>query len=206
MNDKTPNNNQSQNSNNNNGPRKHNNKRRHFHKNHNRNQNGQNANAQQSQNNAEGNKKRPQHAHNRGPRPERPQSTNIEKIYEKYLNLLDQHLIARRKYHDLFFRADPNQKAKLERNFYNTLNEVQEFQNKMTPEVRELFNKRNNGLSEDRIYTENHQIDPIGKLEIENEQDIQDPHYLQSQANCDYSNDTEESNGTIEDYLKYKGL
>lgn len=205
MNDKTPNNNQSQNSNN--GQRKHNNRRRHFNKNHNKNPNAQNANAgAQSPANATDNRKKPQHSHNRGPRPERPQSSNIEKIYEKYLNLLDQHLIARRKYHDLFFRADPNQKAKLERNFYNTLNEVQEFQNKMTPEVRELFNKRNNGLSEDRIYTDNHQIDPIGKLEIESEDDIEDPHYLQSQANSDYSSDTEESSGSIDDYLKYKGL
>jgi len=129
---------------------------------------------------------------------------NLERLYEKYLNLLDQHLIARRKYHDMFFRADHNQKAKLERNFYNTLNDVREFENKMTPEARELFEKRNNGLKPDTIYTSNHEITEA-EVEI-NEGEIEDPHFLQSQRAADYSGDTEESVGSLDDYLKYKNL
>lgn len=139
-----------------------------------------------------------------GQNAQQPQGVNIERIYEKYLNLLDQHLIARRKYHDMFYRAEPAQKAKLERNFYNTLNDVREFENKLTPQARELFEKRNNGLRPDTIYTSNHHITEEGVMIAEAE--IEDPHFLQSQQAADYSDDTEESVGTLEDYLKYKNL
>jgi len=114
-------------------------------------------------------------------------------------------LIARRKYHDMFYRAEPAQKAKLERNFYNTLADVREFENKMSPEARELFEKRNNGLRPDTIYTSNHEIVEEGQVVV-TEGESEDPHYLQSQRVADYSADTEESMGTLDDYLKYKNL
>lgn len=154
-------------------------------------------------------RRRPQH--NRGPRPGGPareqqqQGFNLDRVYEKYLNLLDQHLIARRKYHDLYYRAEPAQKAKLERNFYNTLGEVREFENRLAPDVRELFEKRNNGYQNDRIYTTNHEL-PIEGDKVPEDLIPEDPHLLQSQVNCDFSNDTEESIGTAEDYLRYKNL
>lgn len=135
-----------------------------------------------------------------------PNGINLERLYEKYLNLLDQHLIARRKYHDMFYRAEPSQKAKLERNFYNTLNDVREFENKMTPESRELFEKRNNGLAPDTIYTTNHQIVETDEKLVVPEEEIEDPHFLQSQRAADYSGDTEESAGSLDDYLRYKNL
>lgn len=198
MNDKSssgPNNNQG-------GPKKHHhNKRRHFHKPKSPNENA-NSNGPQAQGNPTPNKKK-HHKFNKG---EKPAHINIDRIYEKYLNLLDQHIIARRKYHDLFYRADPNQKIKLEKNFYNSLNDIREFENKMTPETRQLFEKRNNGLANDNVYAQNHTLELEGILEIKNESEIEDPHYLKSQEACDYSNDIEESKGTYEDYLKYKGL
>ena len=134
-----------------------------------------------------------------------PQGINIERIYEKYLNLLDQHLIARRKYHDLFYRADPAQKNKLERNFYNTLNDVRDFESKLAPEARELFEKRNNGLRPDNTYTSNHEIPVEGELPPA-ETSFEDPHFLQSQLAANYADDKEESVGTLDDYLKYKNL
>lgn len=212
----------------NNNNRRHNNRRRH---NNNRPQGqgnaeprnnqprpqGQQAQAQQGQrqpnqgkNPNNNQRRRPQHNNNR-PRPQgagnqqQGGAFNIERVYEKYLNLLDQHIIARRKYHDLFYRADPAQKAKLERNFYNTLNDVREFENKLAPDVKVLFEKRNNGLSNDRTYTSNHEL-PIEGDEVPGDLPPAEPHYLQSQKAADYSNDTEESVGTAEDYLKYKGL
>jgi hypothetical protein len=130
---------------------------------------------------------------------------NIERIYEKYLNLLDQHLIARRKYHDLFYRADPGQKNKLERNFYNTLNDIRDFESKLAPEARELFEKRNNGLSPDNIYTTNHEIPVIGENPPP-ETEWADPHFTYSQQQADYAGDKEESAGSLDDYLKYKNL
>lgn len=160
---------------------------------------GHNPNQKRRHNNNNNRPKGPAQNHDHGPQ------MHMEKLYEKYLNLLDQHLIARRKYHDLFFRADPNQKAKLERNFYNTINDVREFENKMTPEVRASFEKRNNGLAPDRIYTTNHEL-PIEGDKVSEDMEIIDPHLLQTQINSDYKNDSEESMGSIEDYLKYKGL
>lgn len=170
---------------------------------------GQNPNQQQGQ----GQKRRhPQHNKPRPqgePRPPQSQGSggplNIERIYEKYLNLLDQHIIARRKYHDLFYRADPPQKNKLERNFYNTLNDIREFESKLAPDVMTLFEKRNNGYQYDRIYTTNHAIPVEGDV-VPSDLPPAEPHLLQSQIAADYSGDVEESVGTAEDYLKYKGF
>lgn len=169
---------------------------------------GQNNNQNQNNNN----RRRPQHNNNR-PRPQgqpnAPRESggqfNIERIYEKYLNLLDQHIIARRKYHDLFYRADPAQKNKLEKNFYNTLNDIREFENKLAPDVKTLFEKRNNGYQYDRTYTSNHEI-PVEGDPVPADLPPAEPHYLQSQIAADYSGDTEESVGTAEDYLKYKNF
>lgn len=145
----------------------------------------------------------PQHQH---PQPQGGGGPfNIERIYEKYLNLLDQHIIARRKYHDLFYRADPAQKNKLERNFYNTLNDIREFESKLAPDVKNLFEKRNNGYQYDRIYTTNHEI-PVEGDAVPANLPPAEPHLLQSQIAADYSGDVEESVGTAEDYLKYKGF
>nr|BDT28239.1 hypothetical protein BHI3_17050 [Bacteriovorax sp. HI3] len=164
---------------------------------------------QGQQGQGQGQKKKPRPHHNR-PRPQgqgQPQGpvSPIERIYEKYLNLLDQHIIARRKYHDLFYRADPAQKAKLERNFYNTLNDIRDFESKLAPDVKVLFEKRNNGYQNDRIYTTNHEL-PIEGDVVPEDLPPAEPHLLQSQINCDYSDDTEESVGTAEDYLRYKNL
>lgn len=164
---------------------------------------------QGQQGQGQGQKKKPRPHHNR-PRPQgqgQPQGpvSPLERIYEKYLNLLDQHIIARRKYHDLFYRADPAQKAKLERNFYNTLNDIRDFENKLAPDVKVLFEKRNNGYQNDRIYTTNHEL-PIEGDVVPEDLPPAEPHLLQSQINCDYSEDTEESVGTAEDYLRYKNL
>ena len=129
----------------------------------------------------------------------------LDRAFEKYVNLLDQHLIARRKYFELFYRADHLQKAKLERHFYQTLFDVRDFEAKCTDEVRDYLLKKTNGKSEDFIYSDNHQLEKIGKVEVEGDR-FEDPHLLQSQIKADFKDDTEESVGSMEDYLKYKGL
>ena len=148
------------------------------------------------------NHNRPRPAHGQPGQQQNP-PINLDRIYEKYLNLLDQHLIARRKYHDLFYRADPAQKAKLEKNFYHSLNELNDFKDKLAPAARELFEKRNNGLHLDLTYTTNHQL-PEQSQAVANDGEVEDPHFLQSQKNADYSGDNEESVGTMDDYLRYK--
>ncbi|MBY0414029.1 MAG: hypothetical protein K2Q18_07680 [Bdellovibrionales bacterium] len=220
------------NSNNNNPARRNNNRRRHH--NRPRGENTQNPQGQaagpnqpaqsgqprpqnaQGQQNNQNRPRRPQHNNNNNNnnqnRPRQPQHQNqpqpggtLERTYEKYLNLLDQHLIARRKYHDMFYRSEPSQKNKLERNFYNTLNDIREFENKLSPEMRTSFEKRNNGYQYDRTYTSNHEI-PVEGDSVPSDIPPAEPHYLQSQIAADYSGDVEESVGTAEDYLKYKNL
>lgn len=129
----------------------------------------------------------------------------LDRAYEKYQNLLDQHLIARKKYFELFYRADSQQKLKLERNFYQTLFDLRDFEEKATDEIREFLLIKTDGKKRDLIYSENHSLETVGKIEIQDNQ-IVDPHLLTSQIKADYKTDTEESSGTLEDYNKYKGI
>jgi hypothetical protein len=127
----------------------------------------------------------------------------IDRIYEKYQNLLEQHLIARKKYHDLFYRADPPQKNKLERQFFGTLRDINDFEARLNPAERELFEKRNNGLALDLTYS------TLNAAALEaSTQEVpsgpSDPHYMQSQKNASYKEDKEESVGSKDDYEKYK--
>ncbi len=145
---------------------------------------------------------------NQGPRPQQnsshaPGSSLIERIYEKYQNLLDQHLLARKKYHDLFYRADLPQKNKLERVFYQTLKDLRDFEGRLNPTERELFEKRNNGLSLDLTYsTLNAEALEASTQVISS--DPADPHYMQSQKAVSYHEDKGESVGAKADYEKYK--
>lgn len=166
---------------------------------------GQRRRPNRNNNNRPRNPNQNQPRDNNNNQPNGPQGLNVERIYEKYLNLLDQHLIARRKYHDLFYRADPAQKNKLERNFYNTLNDIRDFEARLAPEARVLFEKRNNGLAQDNIYTSNHELPLVGDTPPP-ATEWADPHFLQSQQAVNFVEDKEESVGSAEDYLKYKNL
>ena len=127
----------------------------------------------------------------------------IDRIYEKYQNLLEQHLIARKKFHDLFYRADLPQKNKLERIFYSSLNELRDFEAKLNPTERELFEKRNNGLALDTTYSTLN-ADLLAASLTNANQEPSDPHYMQSQKAATYRDDKEESVGSKDDYEKYK--
>ena len=58
---------------------------------------------------------------------------------------------------------------------------------------------------EDLTYSRNHRIDPHPPDEKFEEGEIEDFYVLESQKESDYKDDTEESAGTMEDYLSYKG-
>jgi hypothetical protein len=115
----------------------------------------------------------------------------IDRIYEKYQNLLDQHLIARKKFHDLFYRADL------------TLKDIRDFEGKLNPAERELFEKRNNGLNLDTTYSALNAENLSGATQVIPE-GPSDPHFMQSQKLASYKDDKEESLGSKADYEKYK--
>ncbi|OUR97195.1 hypothetical protein A9Q84_12780 [Halobacteriovorax marinus] len=122
----------------------------------------------------------------------------------KYNNLLEQHLLARKKYFALFHRADPNQKAKLERIYANTISKLREFERNLSGEKKDLFEKHFHSLKVDLEYSSNHEISPVAE-HVSHQGDFKDPHYLEVQIESDYKEDTEESMGSIEDYKAYKG-
>jgi len=129
----------------------------------------------------------------------------FEKIERAYLNLLEKHLESRKKYFDLYHRADPRQLAKLERSFYRTLNELREYEDGIKDEFKEQFNAKYNGLKVDHTYSENHEVPPEAEP-VATQGEFDDPHLLPTQAQASFGEDTEESVGSIEDYNRYKGL
>ncbi|MGE3609755.1 MAG: hypothetical protein AB7I27_09245 [Bacteriovoracaceae bacterium] len=130
-------------------------------------------------------------------------------VLVKYDNLLEQHLINRRKYYEYFNRVDDRQLAKLEKNFFDSIEHLRRFEAGLEPWQREALEKRKTERYRlDLTYSSNHGLDPAeAKVEIAPEE-MEDPHFKDSQKEAfeEYKDDTEESEGTYEDYLKLKGL
>jgi len=126
-----------------------------------------------------------------------------EKFINSYFSFYEQYLAARRKYFEAFGRGKSTKK--LEGNYYRGLDKLRTFEESLTPEQIEIFRKYFPDLRLETTYSENRGIEDLGKLEVL-EGGIEDPHLLPSQIESNYSDDTEESVGTIDDYKSYKGL
>lgn len=131
-------------------------------------------------------------------------------VLVKYDNLLEQHLITRRKYYEYFNRVDERQLYRLEKNFFDSIEHLRRFEANLEPWQREALEKRKTERYRiDSTYSENRNLDPMAQPEVEVKPDeIEDPHFKDSQKEAfeEYKEDTEESEGTYEDYLKLKGL
>ncbi|MBT7610527.1 MAG: hypothetical protein HN576_12280 [Bacteriovoracaceae bacterium] len=128
-----------------------------------------------------------------------------ERIYKKFDHLIEVLGHARKKYFELFFRADPRQKKKLKDNYDKCLATVHKFEDTLTAEEVDIFRTRFKNQDFDRTYTSNHEISPLGDEVTYNNQ-FPDPHYLLTQKEADYSQDSEESSGSMDDYNAYKGV
>ncbi len=131
--------------------------------------------------------------------------TPQERIIERYDTLTELHIQARRKYYDLYHRANPEQRQKLERAFHRTILDLRQYEKSLSPEQFAVLKSKRDGLRMDVTYTTNHQLPPEAPA-VPTQGDFEDPHVLQSQIQCDFSNDKEESVGSIDDYKRYKGL
>ncbi len=131
-------------------------------------------------------------------------------VLVKYDNLLDQHLITRRKYYEYFNRVDERQLYRLEKNFFDSIEHLRRFEAGLEPWQREALEKRKTERYKlDLTYSNNRGVDPAEMTKVEvSQEEIEDPHFKDSQkeASEEYREDTEESEGTFEDYLKLKGL
>ncbi len=129
-------------------------------------------------------------------------------VLVKYDNLLEQHLITRRKYYEYFNRVDERQLYKLEKNFFDSIEHLRRFESNLEPWQREALEKRKTERYRlDLTYTSNRGVSTEGQIEITPEE-IEDPHFTDDQKEAfeAYKDDTEESEGSYEDYLKMKGL
>lgn len=131
-------------------------------------------------------------------------------VLVKYDNLLEQHLITRRKYYEYFNRVDERQLYKLEKNFFDSIEHLRRFESNLEPWQREALEKRKTERYKlDLTYSNNREWNPeeIAKAHFAPDEN-EDPHFKDTQKEAfeEYKDDTEESEGTYEDYLKLKGL
>ncbi len=131
-------------------------------------------------------------------------------VLVKYDNLLEQHLITRRKYYEYFNRVDDRQLRRLEKNFFDSIEHLRRFEANLEPWQREALEKRKTERYKlDLTYSMNRGWNPeeIAKADFQPDEN-EDPHFKDSQKEAfeEYRDDTEESEGTYEDYLKAKGL
>lgn len=130
-------------------------------------------------------------------------------VLVKYDNLLEQHLITRRKYYEYFNRVDNRQLYKLEKNFFDSIEHLRRFEAGLEPWQREALEKRKTERYRlDLTYSDNRGWNPeeIAQAGFEPDEN-EDPHFKESQKEAfeEYKEDDEESVGTFEDYLKLKG-
>lgn len=189
---------------------------------------GQGGNQQQS---ADGQPRQQQHNPNQNPNQNRPQHNNqgqgggggqsrsrrgsggrvltTNQVLVKYDNLLEQHLITRRKYYEYFNRVDDRQLYKLEKNFFDSIEHLRRFEASLEPWQREALEKRKTERYRlDLTYSDNRGWNPEEIAKAGFEPDVnEDPHFKESQKEAfeEYKEDDEESVGTYEDYLKLKG-
>jgi hypothetical protein len=127
-----------------------------------------------------------------------------DETLRRHLELLLIHIQARRKYFDNFHLVNDQQRAKHEREFSQTGEQLRRFEDNLTPQQRELVFKNTDQYLWDDTYSENHELDPDGVLE-KNEGPYDDPHFsLQQKHRPQYKDDKEESSGSMDDYLLVK--
>ncbi len=125
------------------------------------------------------------------------------KIIQKYDNLLEQHLQARRKYFEMFHRASDGNLRKLKKIFDESLENLRRFEEKLEDWQRETLEKKINAYKLDTIFSEAHNTGLQGEAPPNGP--FKNPHITQEQLEReDFSRDTQESVGTMDDYLKYK--
>lgn len=140
---------------------------------------------------------------NQGGKNRRPKTLSPLRVLQKYDNLLDQHLVARKKYFELYGRSNDKQLDKAEQNFYQTLRDLRSFEEKLTDWQKEALEGKTEMYPKDTLISKTYNEEVI---EVSFEGDFEDPHLLPMQRQADFSSDTEESVGTYEDYKNYKGI
>ncbi len=134
----------------------------------------------------------------------KPKTLTPTKVLLKYENLMEQYILARKKFYDMFGREKKEKQIdKAKRNYTKSLEDLRGFETKLNESQKEVLDKKINAYPEDRHYTTSNNIEPVGDI-VSFTGDFEDPHLLVTQKSENWAADTEESSGTIEDYQRYK--
>ncbi|MEX0798029.1 MAG: hypothetical protein WD025_01205 [Bacteriovoracaceae bacterium] len=141
----------------------------------------------------------------RGSKNRKPKALTPARILQKYDNLLEQHIVARRKFYEMHGRVQGRQLEKIESNFYKTAESLRLFETGLKDWQLDVLKEKIDAYPRDLQYSKSRELEPKGE-EVPFSGDFEDPHLLPTQKESDFSDDTEESVGTIEDYKSYKEL
>lgn len=207
---------ESNNQNSSNNKRRNNNRRRYNNKNKNNNKNksgnisasanktGPNNNPKPNSKSASNPNKTNQSNKKKFSKNRRPKTLTPSRIIQKYDNLMEQYIIARNKFFNIFGRNSTKQLSKVEKNYHTSLHNLRKFELELKEDwQRDVLNNKVNGLPEDRQYSTEHGLEPKGE-QVSHVGEFEDPHLLPTQKATNWAEDTEESEGTMEDYKRYK--
>lgn len=135
----------------------------------------------------------------------RPKSLTPSRILQKYDNLMEQYLVARRKFFETQAKTNLKQKEKIIKSYQTSLKNLRTFEIGLEDWQKDVLKEKINAFPLDRQYTSEHNIEPIGD-EVSFVGEFDDPHLLPTQKAEDWASDTDESSGSIEDYYSYKGI
>lgn len=142
---------------------------------------------------------------NRRNRSNRKRNIPTREVFSAYLEQLSRYLTARSQYFQAH-RGVMNKKVRKAYDIYErALSSLRSFEGKLKPWQKEEFSKRKNSFPEDNEFSTKHpEAEQAQEVSSETDNQAIFYHELISQKESNYSEDTEESSGTIEDYQKYK--
>ena len=136
----------------------------------------------------------------------RPKALTPARVLQKYDNLLEQHLIARKKFSEVHARVSGKQLEKVKMNLEKTRKALYQYESTLKVDwQKDIIKERLDLYPSDRQFSKTHDLEPIGE-EVPFEGEFPDPHLLPTQKESSWAEDKEESTGSFEDYEKYKQL
>lgn len=177
-----------------------------YKKNNNRRFKNNNKDAKENSNNDSSKKAKPGTGAKRPPnKNRRPKALTPTRLLQKYDNLLEQYLITRKKYNDIYGRGKDKQLEKVYKNYQHALKCLRDFENGLLDWQKEVLKVKIDAYPADRQFTTEHNIEPKGD-EVSFVGEFEDPHLLSTQKEHEWTTDSEETQGTIDDYYQYKGI
>lgn len=136
----------------------------------------------------------------------RAKSLTPTRILQKYDNLMEQYLTARKKFFDLYGRANQKQFSKVEKNYQSALENLRKLEADLKEDwQKDVLATKIDGLPQDRQFSTEHNLNQTGDV-VSFVGEFEDPHLLHTQKEHQWSEDTDESQGTMDDYYAYKGI